>query len=73
MSVSYIKLQHSKPRAKLENLRVHFGSRHFLTKLYTNLKITEHLIIKKENMYIDLLPRTLFHKEMQINYCIVLA
>ena len=35
-----IKLQHSKPRAKLENLRVHFGSRHFLTKLYTNLKIT---------------------------------
>ena len=29
------------------------------------------LIIKKENMYIDFLL-TLFQKEMQINYCIVL-
>ena len=34
------KLQHSKPRAELENLRVHFGTRHFLPKLYTNFKIT---------------------------------
>ena len=35
------KLQHSKPRAELENLRVHFGTRHFLRKLYIyNLKIT---------------------------------
>ena len=34
------KLQHSKPRAELENLRVHFGTRHFLPKLYTNVKIT---------------------------------
>ena len=34
------KLQHSKPRAEIENLRVHFGTRHFLPKLYTNVKIT---------------------------------
>ena len=34
------KLQHGKPRAELENLRVYFGTRHFLPKLYTNFKIT---------------------------------
>ena len=33
------KLQHSKPRAELENLRVHFGTRHFLRKLYIISKL----------------------------------
>ena len=65
------KLQHSKPRAELKNLRVHFGTRHFPPKLYTNVKnylISHH----KKRKYIYRSLVNLFLKEMQINYCIVL-
>ena len=66
------KLQHSKPRAELENLRVHFGTRHFPPKLYTNVKnyLISHHKKKKKYIYISIV--NLFLKEMQINYCIVL-
>ena len=71
------KLQHDKPRAELENLRVYFGARHFLPKLYTNFKNYLIYYYKKKKIYIQIscsfASKGNANKLLCIVYCVLMV